>query len=105
MVIAEAISQHGIAPGDAVASIGDGQEAYWAHLATVSVVAEVWSIDSARFWSAQPAVQQAVLRSMSDAGAKAVVWRADSDRPCPPRWLSLPENSGCMISLHWISRP
>jgi hypothetical protein len=81
MVIAEAISQHGIAPGDAVASIGDGQEAYWAQLARLSVVAEVWSIDSVRFWSAQPAV------------------RADSDRPCPPRWLSLPENSGCMISL------
>jgi hypothetical protein len=35
-------------------------------------VAEVWSIDSARFWSAQPAVQQAVLRSMADSGAKAV---------------------------------
>jgi hypothetical protein len=105
MVIAGAISQHGIAPGDAVASIGDGQEAYWAHLARVSVVAEVWSIDSARFWSAQPAVQQAVLSSMADSGAKAVVWRADSDQPCPPRWLSLPENSGCMISLHWISRP
>jgi len=99
MAIAEAISHHGIAPGDAVASIGDGQEAYWAHLARVSVVAEVWSIDSARFWSAKPAVQQAVLSSMADSGAKAVVWRADSDQPCPPRWLSLPENSGCMISL------
>jgi hypothetical protein len=99
MAIAEAISQHGIALGDAVASIGDGQEAYWAQLAKISVVAEVWSIDSVQFWSAQPAVQQAVLRSMADSGAKAVVWRADSDQPCPPRWLSLPENSGCMISL------
>ena len=99
IAIAEAIFQHGIAPGDAVASIGDGQEGYWAHLARLSVVAEVWSIDSARFWSAQPPVQQAALRSMADSGAKAVVWRADSDRPCPPPWLSLPENTGCMISL------
>jgi hypothetical protein len=99
MAIAEAVSQYGIAPGDAVASIGDGQEAYWAHLARVSVVAEVWSIDSARFWSGPPAVQQAVLRSMADSGAKAVVWRRDSEQPCPPQWLSLREHSGCMISL------
>ncbi len=100
MAIAEAISQDGIKPADAVASIGDGQEAYWAYLARVSVVAEVWSIDSARFWSGSPEVQHAVLRAMADSGAKAVVWRRDSDQPCPPLWLSLPENSGCMISLH-----
>jgi len=100
LVIAEAIPQFGIAPGDRVASIGDGQDAYWAHLARVSVVAEVWSIDSARFWSEPLALQQAALRSMADSGAKAVVWRGDSDQPCPPQWLSLPEHSGCMISLH-----
>jgi hypothetical protein len=100
VAIAEAIPRFGIAPGDRVASIGDGQEAYWAHLARVSVVAEVWSIDSARFWSEPLALQQAVLRSMADSGAKAVVWRGDSDQLCPPQWLSLPEHSGCMISLH-----
>jgi hypothetical protein len=100
MTIAEAISRYGIQAGDPVASIGNGQEAYWAHLAKLSVVAEVWSIDSARFWSDQPALQQAVLRAMADSGAKAVVWRADSDRPCRPQWLSLPDNSGCIISLH-----
>ncbi len=100
MAIAEAISRSGIAPGDAVASIGDGQEAYWAHLAGVSVVAEVWSIDSAQFELGSPAVLQAALRSMADAGAKAVVWRARSDQPCPSSWLSIPEHSGCMILLH-----
>jgi hypothetical protein len=100
LAIAEAILHFGIAPGDRVASIGDGQEAYWAHLAKVSVVAEVWSIDSARFWSEPLALQQAALRSMMDSGAKAVVWRGDSDQPCPPQWLWLPEHSGCMISLH-----
>jgi hypothetical protein len=100
MAIAEAIPRYGIAPGDEVGSIGDGQAAYWAHMARVSVVAEVWSIDSAQFWSGAPPLQQAVLRSMANAGAKAAVWRADSDQPCPPEWRSLPENSGCMISLH-----
>jgi hypothetical protein len=46
LVIAEAIPYYGFTPRAAVASIGDGQLAYWAHLARVSVVAEVWSIDS-----------------------------------------------------------
>jgi hypothetical protein len=99
IAIAEAISQYGITPGDAVASIGNGQQAYWAHLARVSIVAEVWSIDSPRFWSESAVIRQAALRSMAYAGAKAVFWRRDSDQSCPPQWSSLPENSGCMISL------
>jgi hypothetical protein len=49
ITVAEALPRYGVAPGNAVASIGDGQEAYWAHFADVSVVAEVWSIDSAGF--------------------------------------------------------
>ena len=100
MAIGEAISQYGITANDAVASIGDGRVAYWAYLARVSVVAEVWSVDSDQFWSEPLEVQQAVLRSMGDSGAKAVVWRRDSDQPCPRQWRSLPEHSGCMISLH-----
>jgi hypothetical protein len=99
MVIAEVLPRYGLAPGDAVASIGDGQEAYWAHFAKLSVVAEIWTIDTAQFWSATPAVQQAALQSMADSGAKAAVWRADSNRPCPPGWQSLPEGSGCIVSL------
>jgi len=100
MVIAEALPGYGLTPGDPVASIGDGQEAYWAHFDKLSVVAEIWTIDAAQFWAAQPATQQAALRSMADSGAKAAVWRADTDRPCPPGWQSFPGTSGCIISLH-----
>ncbi len=99
LAIAGAMSHYGIAAGDPVASIGNGEEAYWAHFAEVRVVAEVWSNDSARFWSAQPVVQQAALGAMADAGAKVVVWRRDSDQSCPSQWLALPENSGCIIPL------
>jgi hypothetical protein len=97
MIVAEALSQYGLTPGTAVASIGDGQVAYWAQLARISLVAEVWSIDSEQFWSRPEATQQAVFRSMYDSGAKAVVWLRDSDQSCPPDWITLPEHSGCMI--------
>jgi hypothetical protein len=43
------------------------------------VVAEIWSIDSAKFWSSPPKVQQATPRSMADSGAKVAVWREDPD--------------------------
>jgi hypothetical protein len=99
MAIAEAIPRFGVHPGDAVAVIGDGQEAYWAHFAQLSVIDEIWSIDSPAFWLAEPSVQQKAVRAMADSGAKAVVWRADSKRDCPPQWLALPESSGCILSL------
>jgi hypothetical protein len=41
ITVAGALPRYGIAPGSAVASMGDRQEAYWAHFADVSVVAEV----------------------------------------------------------------
>jgi hypothetical protein len=99
MVIAAALPRYGLAAGDLAASLGDGQEAYWAHFARLSVAAEVWSIDSGEFWAAPPEVQQAALRAMAESGAKAAIWRADSTRPCPSAWLSLPEGSGCIIAL------
>jgi hypothetical protein len=99
MVIARALAGYGIHPGDAVASLGDGQEAYWAHWAETPVVAEIWKMDSAPFWSGSPALQYAALRSMADVGARAAVWRRDSDRACPPRWISLPADCGCLVLL------
>jgi hypothetical protein len=74
------------------------------HTCKGSVVAEVWSIDSARFWSEPSTAQQAVLHSMADAGAKAVIWRADSDQACAAEWISLPEHSGCVIFAALIYR-
>ena len=99
IVIADELPNYGLRSGDLVGVIGDGQEAYWAHFAHLSIVAEVWRINSAEFWSATPAMQQAALRAMADSGAKAVVWRRDSDQACPPGWVSFREDAGCIISL------
>ena len=99
IVIAQALPTYGVASGNAVASLGDGQEGYWAHWAGVPVVAEIWKRDLGEFWAESPELQSLALRAMSNSGAKAAVWRRDSDRPCPARWITLPEDSGCLILL------
>jgi len=98
--IAEALPNYGIRSGDSVALIGDGQVAYWAHWAGLSIVAEVPSMDSTPFWSASFEAQRTALRAMEDSGAKAVIWKRDSDRPCPRDWVLLPKDSGCLILLN-----
>jgi|HubBroStandDraft_4_1064222.scaffolds.fasta_scaffold07936_2 hypothetical protein len=58
-----------------------------------------WSIDSAKFWSAPPEVQQANSafdgRFRCKSGGLAQGHRLAE----PTQWLSLPEDSGCMILL------
>lgn len=99
VAIAEALPGYGLRPGDAVASLGDGQEAYWAHWDGLAVVAETWKADSGAFWTGSPAQVAGALGAMADAGAKAAVWRRDSDRPCPAGWIGLPGGSGCLVLL------
>lgn len=98
--VAQAMPKYGIQPGDAVGVIGNGQVAYWAHWARVSIVAEVASMDSASFWSASDSSQQAAVHSMAALGAKAVIWLRDSDHPCPRDWIGLPGDSGCIVRLN-----
>jgi hypothetical protein len=67
-------------PGDAVAVIGYGSEAYWAHLAGLQVVAEiparVFSNEThpaLDFWEAGHETQRNSLMILEQTGAKAVV--------------------------------
>jgi hypothetical protein len=98
VVIAEALPEYGLRPGDSVGVIGDGQAAYWAHWGSLSVVAEISSMDSPAFWSSDARAKPAAVDAMKQSGAKAVVWRRDSGQPCPQGWKELPQNSGCITS-------
>lgn len=98
-IIAETLLQFGLRPGDSVAIIGDGQEAYWAQWAGLSVSSELWRVDSTPFWTGSAATQTAVADTMRQSGAKAIVWRRDSNAPCPQNWNSFPENAGCIFRL------
>jgi hypothetical protein len=95
VVVAERLRTMGIEPGDHVALIGNSFYAYWARLEKVQIVAEVPHginseiADSASaFWNSSPEIEQAVLNTLENSGAKAVI--ADTTpRVLPPRWVQI----------------
>ena len=97
IAVAKTLSEYDIKPGDMVGFFGDGEGAWWAHLAGVSISAEIWPANVPQFWTSSPTDQQEILQLMINTGAKAVVWRRDSDQSCPSQWRALRESSGCIF--------
>jgi hypothetical protein len=78
--IAVFLLNNGLHPGDGVALIGNGTEAYWAHLARLHLVAEIPSGIVSRpghpaldFWESRLEQQQKALGILERTGAKAVI--------------------------------
>lgn len=71
--VAEALYQVGVQPGDSVGLIGYGFEAFWARLARVKIVGEMFEWQAASFWLGDEPFQAEVLHHFAAAGAKAVV--------------------------------
>ena len=66
---------------------------YWARLARVRIVAEVFDKDtgdrSRTYWHAPPEAQQRVLDAFRRAGARMVVADRVPEGPLPDGWLPL----------------
>jgi hypothetical protein len=78
--IAAFLLNNGLHPGDEVALIGHGTEAYWAHLARLRVVAEIpahitthQTRPALDFWESGTEQQQKALSILERTGARAVV--------------------------------
>ena len=71
--VAQWLSRNGTRPGDWVALIGFGREAYWARLAGLRIVAEMPIENSARFWGADSALRSQVTGAFARTGAKILV--------------------------------
>ena len=97
MAVAQSVSDYGIGQGEHVAIIGEGQNAWWAHLAGVSITSEIWPSNVSQFWASSPSEQKEILQIMISTGAKAVVWRQDIQRNCPSPWHALPDSAGCIF--------
>ena len=87
VIATEQLRRIGIHPGDKVAVIGDGTDAYWARLAKLRIVAEIMDANhgSREFWSAPEAVQHRVYETFGRTQAKLVVTNCPS---CPSRTLA-----------------
>ncbi len=72
-VTAEGLQQMGLKPGENVGAIGFDNDAHWAYLAGLNVVAEINTVETCRFWSESPVIQNEVVGKFAEAGAVVVV--------------------------------
>jgi hypothetical protein len=72
-VTAEGLMRMGLRPGESVGAIGFDNDAHWAYLARLNIVAEINTDETCLFWSESPAVQTEVLGKFAQAGASVVV--------------------------------
>jgi hypothetical protein len=72
-VTAEGLKQMGLQPGTKVGAIGFDNDAYWAYLVRLDIVAEINTDETCLFWSEPAAVQTQVLEKFAQAGASVVV--------------------------------
>jgi hypothetical protein len=72
-VTAEGLQKIGLQPGEKVGAIGFDNDAHWAYLVRLNVVAEINLADTCHFWSESPVIQNEVLGKFSQSGARVVV--------------------------------
>jgi hypothetical protein len=97
--IAGFLLSNGLHPGDGIALIGNGSEAYWAHLARLHLVAEIPAYITSRpghpsldFWESRTEQQRMALEILQRTGARAVIagsqdsLAASVPSTVPPPW-------------------
>jgi len=93
---AEGLRKMGLRPGEKVAAIGYDNDAYWAYLLRLSIVAEINTDETCLFWSEPPTVQTRVLEKFIQAGASVAVANTGG---------GVRSTSGAQIDLAKCSRP
>jgi hypothetical protein len=91
--IAEGLGNLGIRPGDKIAIIGYGFDAYWARLARVRIVAELYPWEAEGLWRSDGAVLSRVVETFAETGARAIVAESIPGRPIPQGWLRIGNTS------------
>ncbi|MFY9912444.1 MAG: hypothetical protein WAK56_21565, partial [Candidatus Sulfotelmatobacter sp.] len=70
---AEGLQHMGLQSGEKVGAIGFDNDAHWAYLARLKIVAEIDSNDTCLFWSEPTAIRAQILEKFAQAGARVVV--------------------------------
>jgi hypothetical protein len=71
--VAEELHRLNIESGDGVAVIGYAFDSYWARLARLKIVAEMFNWEADAFWRGTPSFQFKVIDVFKSTGAKAIV--------------------------------
>lgn len=93
VAVAEELWRLGVDPGDRVAVIGYGFDAFWARLARTKIVAEMLEWEATPFWLGDFAFQQEVLSAFASTGAQAVVAENVPAYANLPGWHRVGESS------------
>jgi hypothetical protein len=92
--VAEELQRLGVEPGDKVALIGYGLDAFWARLGRTPIVAELLHWDAQGFWKGDKALQADVMNAFASSGAKAVVAEyVPGDASLPGIWHQVGDSS------------
>jgi hypothetical protein len=68
------LTELGVKPGDTVGVIGYAYDSFWARLARVKIVAEMFEAEAIDdLWQADESLRERVLQAFADAGVRAVV--------------------------------
>jgi hypothetical protein len=92
--VAEELQRLGVGPGNKVALIGYGLDAFWARLGRTPIVAELLHWDAQGFWKGDEALQADVMNVFASSGAKAVVAEyVPGDARLPGIWHQVGDSS------------
>ena len=91
---ADGLQTIGLKPGTNVAAIGFDNDAYWAYLLRLNIVAEINTDETCLFWSQPAEVQQEVMKKFAQAGADVVVVNAGGGIRTTSRAIPL-DLAGC----------
>jgi hypothetical protein len=84
--VAQELHRLGIEPGRKVGVIGYAFDSYWARLAKVQIVAEMFSWEAYPFWLGDEAKNSEVIQAFRLAGAQAIVAEKVPDYITPTGW-------------------
>lgn len=103
--IAEELQQLGVREGDKAAAIGFDNDAHWAYLDRLSIVAEINTNQACEFWAAPPATQEDILNQFRQVGVSLAVAHVKSGMRSTSE-LNPPDLAACTHpALGWQTLP
>jgi hypothetical protein len=96
-IVAESLQRLGFAAGDRLALVGDNFSPYYARLARMQVVAQIYEAD--KFWQLTPAELRQLARQLASIQVKAILAKNPPPGSVRPNWLDIDASQWNRYSL------